>query len=230
MTALAALTRLCPPPETSPRPVDWDEAEAHLGIRLPGDYKRLAALYGPGVFAGYIHVFHPHGATEWVDLTGPVPARARAQLQRDLDGGTHPVPHDPRRLFAMAGTDNGERLFWITDPQDAPDAWRITVNEARGPRWFTFDGTVTEFLLAVLSGETTVPQFPKDLLDQATRFTPSQPVPRTPPQPPARPPASTAAVREWARANGYDLPARGRIPAEILEAWDRAGQPGAAGG
>ncbi|WP_244529883.1 Lsr2 family DNA-binding protein [Streptomyces wuyuanensis] len=28
-------------------------------------------------------------------------------------------------------------------------------------------------------------------------------------------------MREWARANGYDLPDRGRIPIEILKAWER---------
>ncbi|MFI6285169.1 histone-like nucleoid-structuring protein Lsr2 [Streptomyces sp. NPDC051018] len=229
MTALAELTRLCPPPETSPRPVGWDDVETRLGIRLPGDYKRLASVYGPGVFAGCIHVFHPHGASEWVDLTGPVPAGAREQLSRDRERGTHPVPHDPRRLFAMAGTDNGERLFRITDPQDAPDTWRVTVNEARGPRWFTFGGTLTRFLFAVLSGGTTVPQFPGDLLDQAMRFTPSSPVPRTPPGPPDPSPVATETVREWARAHGYDVPARGRVPAGIIEAWERAGRPGAGG-
>ncbi|MFJ8018576.1 histone-like nucleoid-structuring protein Lsr2 [Streptomyces sp. NPDC096339] len=29
-------------------------------------------------------------------------------------------------------------------------------------------------------------------------------------------------MREWARANGYQVPLRGRIPAEVLDAWQRA--------
>jgi Lsr2 len=33
---------------------------------------------------------------------------------------------------------------------------------------------------------------------------------------------STADIREWARANGYEVSDRGRIPAEIREAYDAA--------
>ncbi|MGW6771658.1 Lsr2 family DNA-binding protein [Streptomyces sp. NPDC055037] len=222
MTAIAALTQLCPPPPSPPPAIDWNGVEAGLGMRLPEDYKQLAATYGPGVFSGYIHIYHPHGATEWVDLTGPMPARIRAQLQLDYDRGTHPVPYDPQHLFAIGGTDNGEYLFWTTDPQGAPDTWRIAVNEARGPRWFTFDGTLTEFLTSVLSGETAVPQFPKDLLEQATNFAPSEPTLWSPAQAPTRPPVDTNIIREWARANGYEVADRGRITAEIREAWERA--------
>lgn len=31
-----------------------------------------------------------------------------------------------------------------------------------------------------------------------------------------------AAVREWARANGHDVPARGRVPAPVVQAWHEA--------
>ncbi|MGE7386891.1 Lsr2 family DNA-binding protein [Streptomyces sp. NPDC004126] len=32
----------------------------------------------------------------------------------------------------------------------------------------------------------------------------------------------TSSIRAWARANGYDVPARGRVPAEIRRAWEEA--------
>ncbi|WP_411112028.1 histone-like nucleoid-structuring protein Lsr2 [Streptomyces sp. c-19] len=32
---------------------------------------------------------------------------------------------------------------------------------------------------------------------------------------------SSSAIRAWARAHGYEVPDRGRIPAEILDAWQR---------
>lgn len=34
--------------------------------------------------------------------------------------------------------------------------------------------------------------------------------------------ASAREVRDWARANGYDVPDRGRVPNEIREAYDAA--------
>ncbi|MGW6979736.1 Lsr2 family DNA-binding protein [Streptomyces sp. NPDC054932] len=222
MTDIDALVQLCPPPP-GPRPaIDWDAVEATLGMRLPQDYKQLAAAYGPGRFYDYLSVYQPAGITEYVDITGPMPARIRAHLQRDYDQGTHPVPYDPRHMFAIGVTDNGEYLFWITDPHDAPDTWRIAVNEARGPRWFTFDGGLTEFLTSVLSGQTNVPQFPDDLLEGQTDFASSIPTGYRPTQTPDRPRVDLNTIREWARANGYQVPFRGRIPADIREAWERA--------
>lgn len=222
VTAIDALIQLCPPPQPPPPPANWDSVEARLGMPLSGDYKQLADVYGPGTFADYIHIFHPRGGTEWVELTGPVPGRVRAQLRHDRDTGSHPVPHPPDALFAFGGTDNGEYLFWVTEPRDDPDHWRIAVNEARGPRWFTFDGALTEFLTRVLNGRTGVPQFPGDLLQQPIAFTPSDPAAWTPPQKPTRPPVASQTIRDWARDNGYDLPDHGRTPAEIRDAWEQA--------
>ncbi|QNG17835.1 Lsr2 family protein [Rhodococcus triatomae] len=38
-----------------------------------------------------------------------------------------------------------------------------------------------------------------------------------------RDPSQTKAIREWAVANGYDISPRGRIPAEIEEAYQTSG-------
>ncbi|MFI1069613.1 histone-like nucleoid-structuring protein Lsr2 [Streptomyces puniciscabiei] len=44
-----------------------------------------------------------------------------------------------------------------------------------------------------------------------------------PPLPPAGvPTADPEAVREWARANGFDVPMRGRIPAAVRQAGEQA--------
>lgn len=132
------------------------------------------------------------------------------------------MPYDPDHLFACGVTGNGEYLFWITDPVPDSSRWRIAVNEARGPVWFTYDGTVTSFLVSVLTGETRVPQFPDDLLDAPPTFSPSHPV-LVKPQPYVAPFANdTGALRAWARENGYDVPPRGRVPADIRQAWEDA--------
>ncbi|WP_443744652.1 SMI1/KNR4 family protein [Streptomyces sudanensis] len=176
MTDLASLIRICPPPNP-PMGIHWDRVEAALGMSLPQDYKELADRYGPGDFCDYLGVFHPHGATEFSHLTGPVPGRVRAYLRKDYDQGTHPVPCDPDLLFVIGSTDNGEYIFWITEPKTDPDAWRIAVNEARGPRWYLHDGTLTDFLVAVLSGRVRVPQFPDSILDPPLPVQPRAPGP-----------------------------------------------------
>ncbi len=223
MTSFDDLVRLCPPPADPPR-VDWDAVEGTLAIRLPEDYKQLAAAFGPGAFCNFMRVHHPHGATDWVCLTGSMPATVRAQLEQDRNRGTDTGPHDPANLFAIGVTDNGEYLFWVSEPATEPDTWCIAVNEARGPGWYTFDGTLTDFLASVLSGTTRVPLFPDDLLAQGPSFAPSATASGDPePSAPSAPRALDGkTVRAWARANGYQVPDRGRIPAEVLTAWERA--------
>ncbi|MFE2263477.1 Lsr2 family DNA-binding protein [Streptomyces griseosporeus] len=220
MTIIDRLTRLCPPPAAPPA-VDWDTAEAALGFRLPEDYKELCAVYSPGAFAGFIRVFRPGGVTEWVDLTGPVPGDTQERLRGDRERG-RPVPHDPGSLFTVGVTDNGDHIYWVTEPREDPDAWHIAVEEGRGPGWFTFSGTLSEFLLSVLSGETVVPLFPEGLRSQAAVFVPSVPGPTGRPAAPPALPRDTNVIREWARANGYDVPARGRVPAAVIDAWVEA--------
>ncbi|WP_330334492.1 Lsr2 family protein [Streptomyces sp. NBC_00536] len=226
LAALAALTALCPPPESVPPAPDWNQVERELGMRLPQDYKELVATYGPGQFCGFISLHQPYGAGEWTDLTGPLPARLREQIEqvRHSTRTPWPLPHDPQHLFAMGTTANGDYLFWVTQPDTTPDAWAVAVNEALRAPWFTYPGTLTDFLLAILTGTTQVPIFPTDLLTTGTAFIPAAvrdtPAPQHPPRGPAN--TNTNTIRTWARANGHDLPHRGRIPLDILHAWEAA--------
>ncbi|MGW8952929.1 Lsr2 family DNA-binding protein [Streptomyces sp. NPDC055709] len=223
MTALTALTDLCPPPAAVPPSPDWTQVENTLGSGLPQDYKQLVAAYGPGRFCGFISLYQPHAPSEWADLTGPMPTRLRAQIEevRQAASRPWPLPHPPENLLAMGVTGNGDYLFWATRPSGAPDDWTIAVNEALCAPWFTYDGTVTEFLVDVLRGAVRVPMFPSDLLDAGITFTPSQ-LRCTAPAVEPQAPVGTHVIREWARTNGYDVPDRGRIPIGILQAWEQA--------
>ena len=223
MTSIDRLTSLCSPPPTAPS-TDWPSIEQSLGMPLPTDYKQIADTYGPGAFCDFLHLYHPHATTPWTSITGSMPDTIRAQLQHDRDGGTYPVPHDPRHLFVMGVTDNGEYLFWLTEPSADPEKWTMAANEARGPRWYTYNGGLADFLTAVLSGRVTVPLFPDGLLAHGVSFTPTTPAETpttadTAPQPAASTTTDTNDIRAWARANGYDVPDRGRLPVAILEAW-----------
>ncbi|MFD8637777.1 histone-like nucleoid-structuring protein Lsr2 [Streptomyces sp. NPDC059533] len=222
MTDIAALRRICPPPNTPQIPTDWNAVETELGMILPEDYKQLADTYGAGLYGDYINIFHPNANTPWTNLTGPMPARVRNQLRHDYDKGTHPVPYQPQHLFTIGVTSNGEYLFWITDPLRTPGNWHIAVNEARGPQWYTYEGTLTSFLTSLLNGEASAPQFPSDFPALPGTFAPSTAPAVEYTEAPARPAVSTETIREWARANGHQVPLRGRIPAEILDAWERS--------
>ncbi|WP_328859341.1 Lsr2 family DNA-binding protein [Streptomyces sp. NBC_00306] len=151
-----------------------------------------------------------------------MPERLRAQIEEVRQAARRPcpLPHPPEDLLAMGVTGNSDYLFWATQPWDVPDEWTIAVNEALRAPWFTYNGTVSEFLVDVLSANVRVPMFPSDLLDGGITFTPAQ-LRSTATAPASRTSVSTHVIREWARANGYDFPERGRIPVEIMQAWEQ---------
>ncbi|MEV4943848.1 Lsr2 family DNA-binding protein [Streptomyces zaomyceticus] len=221
MTALHALTALCPPPAVPPPAPDWSQVEDAWGTSLPQDYKELVTAYGPGRFCGFITLYQPHSPSAWIDLTGPLPARLRGQIEEVRQAARHPwpLPHSPENLFAMGVTDNGDYLFWVTQPAETPDQWTVAVNEALRAPWFSYTGSLTEFLVGVLGGTTRVPMFPRDLLRHGPTFTPSTPRSTSLETTTRMAPVSTRTIREWADANGFDLPERGRIPYDVVEAW-----------
>ncbi|WP_234337999.1 Lsr2 dimerization domain-containing protein [Streptomyces sp. NRRL WC-3725] len=101
------------------------------------------------------------------------------------------------------------------------DYKRLTATYDPG-RFANYPWILTRFLASVLSGDTTVPQFPGGLLQGGTCFEPSRLDKWSPPLPPARAPSHTQDIRAWGRANGYDVPMRGRIPAGVRQAWEQA--------
>ncbi|MFB7513059.1 histone-like nucleoid-structuring protein Lsr2 [Streptomyces sp. NPDC056144] len=119
----------------------------------------------------------------------------------------------------MGVTDNGDHLFWVTPPGGTPDEWTVAITEGLRPPWFTYDGSLTEFLVGVLDGTTRVPLFPRDLLENGPVFTPSAFESSTPAVIAARTSFRAREVRDWANAHGYGLPERGRIPIDVIEAW-----------
>src|SRR5579883_1207389 len=68
--SIERLMELVPPPQRIQRlPINWDRIESTLGIALPVDYKQLAELYGPGVFADSIVLYAPTSKEEFDLLT-----------------------------------------------------------------------------------------------------------------------------------------------------------------
>ncbi|WP_406130207.1 histone-like nucleoid-structuring protein Lsr2 [Streptomyces canus] len=61
-------------------------------------------------------------------------------------------------------------------------------------------------------------------MHQGATFTPSRRDNAAPLAPPIGRSVDTNAIREWARVNGHEVPGRGRVPAALRDAWERATQ------
>jgi len=123
MATIDDLVRLVPPPEA---PVDatgdWERVEADLGLELPSDFKMLIQRYGSGQFESFITPLNPFGPH-------PLLIADARRLQEDDQPFREENPElspyafypEPGGLLPWAGTDNGDRICWLTEGH--PHAW-----------------------------------------------------------------------------------------------------------
>lgn len=160
MTAFDDLTRLIPPP---PQPLwangDWDEVEAALGMELPPDFKQMVGAYGAYHFAEFLTPLTPFGGRDL--LVGP--AKRLLDQERNFrdsnpDACPYPFYPEPGGLLPWAGTDNGDRVCWLTDGQ--PDEWTVVCWNPRGWYYDAHPVAAVEFLVGWLSGHISTSVFP----------------------------------------------------------------------
>ncbi len=137
MSELDELTRLVPPPAHPPPLADWR-------IELPEDYRALIARYGAGTLAGAMLLVPGH-ANANVDLIAQIERQRwvlNYLIERDIE-----QPYAPETLMPWGWDESGNGLWWLMEGD-----WPVVANEARGEGWHRYDGTATQFLVALLSG------------------------------------------------------------------------------
>ncbi|MER5524040.1 SMI1/KNR4 family protein [Streptomyces sp. NPDC002677] len=177
-TAREELLRLVPPPtDAAVGAVDWARVEDELGVPLPYDYKWLSERYGPGGFDDFMTILHPRSEF-WPTRLVDAAERAAELLEQMPESLQKEVPYRIDHLLAVGKTDNGDTIYWVTEPEAAPDEWTVTANGARNTKWPYFDGGIVEFLVSVLSGATRMDVFPGDFPSARPAFAP-EPDPET---------------------------------------------------
>jgi hypothetical protein len=175
MTSIADLTRVCAPP-TGTGTYDWSGVHADLGVRIPGDYRAIVNTYGPGLFGNFLWVMMPSDDRPRMSIRTQIGAAREAfQMLADMLGNSAPEafpPYDVNALVPCAATNNGDTVYWITDRSTDPDQWHVTVQAARDPTWYEIDGSLLDFLVAVITGDYVCPVFPPEFPGSARAFTP----------------------------------------------------------
>jgi SMI1 / KNR4 family (SUKH-1) len=174
VTSVRDLVELVPPPDVVRPDIDWSSAEASVGTLLPDDYKNIIETYGPGKFGGFLHVFQPVSALLTIELA--FQARRQEEILDQIRAqGLEVIPYAPGELMAVAGTDNGDTLYWIKNASGGPGTWRITGNEARNDVWPEFSGGIAAFLYAIMSRTLRFPIFRSGFPGRRLTFDPYGP-------------------------------------------------------
>jgi hypothetical protein len=163
---------LRPPPSGGPT-ADWASVEAGVRTALPSDYKRYVDAYGFGRIDRFLWVFHPTTANRHFRLGDEISGQLDALRQVRDEGERIPYPLFPEDggILPWGRTDNGDVCYWLRRGSD-PDRWIVAVNESRGPDWDEFEGSMTEFLVAVLARRYTCFVFPDSFPSDDPAFEP----------------------------------------------------------
>jgi SUKH superfamily protein len=162
---------LTPPVEPFQAIGDWAAVEAELGTSLPSDYKQFIEAYGTGKINDFIMVFNPFASNRYVNLieagtvVGDAYRTSRANAPEYYDQRVYP---EPGGLLAVARTDNGNDIYWRTVGQ--PDAWTVVAYQGRGPNYYDYRGSLTEFLSGLLTRTLLCDVFPDDAFRSSPEF------------------------------------------------------------
>ncbi|TCO61152.1 SUKH superfamily protein [Actinocrispum wychmicini] len=130
--------------DPSSRAYDWAAIENSVGVGLPADYKRLMDGYGSLVVGGIFIVSPDDFLAEHERLANDL-----RDWFADEPEGARPIHPEPDGLLLCASTEGRDILWWDTSNPD-PDRWPILWDVEFDRH--TFNGTLTELLVADLTG------------------------------------------------------------------------------
>jgi len=174
-SAVQVLADLVQAPAGHPWAVDWSAVEARLSSKLPSDYKDYVASFGPGLLeGGYIRVAIPGIPDDWGSINYELfdhIALGRARLGWSRERVPHPIWPERGGLLSWGATIDADMFYWDTSTVDS-DRWTVVASDRSKDEWFSFAGSMSEFLVALLTRRTDVPFLAEDLGVPPLRFEP----------------------------------------------------------
>lgn len=174
--------------------IDWKQAEEEVGVALPPDFCELAGRFPYGVFQGYLSFLPSPASLEdlcerrladlrrWRDNTpddDEIKYRKYLEELAASEGEELPpepalfVPFplwpEPGGIFPWATGSHGEIFFWLRSGPDS-GSWPVVWCHGEDFEWEQFDGTTTEFLIALVSGLIDARQLGSPIFPPPPRF------------------------------------------------------------
>jgi len=135
--------------------VDWSQMGRDLGVKFPADYRELLAIV-PGVnIQNWLHLWHPlqRPLGSWRQrVTGwPRALEMFRELRPEFPFSTN---REPGGLLPWGDVNDDYVLCWHMN--GPVDQWPVVVVDYSLTEWELFQGSMSEFLVDLLSGATTV--------------------------------------------------------------------------
>jgi hypothetical protein len=162
---------------------------------LPPDYRELAERFPAGTFQGYLD-FNPgvltlidlcerrlSGLRRWRDHTPDDDEVAYRRYLEELEASqgrvlppdpevSYPFPlwPEPGGIYPWSEGDIA-LFFWLRNVSD-PGSWPVVWCHGEDDEWERFDGTITEFLIALVTGQVDIRRLSAPIFPPPPRFDP----------------------------------------------------------
>lgn len=180
---------------------DWPQAEDKLGLALPPDYLELARRFPVGTFQGYLDFLpYPDALADWCQrIIGDLrrwrdntPDESEIWVRERVEATegrtppdreiTYPFPlwPEPGGIYLWAEGGAGATFFWLRSTPD-PSSWPVVWCHGEDILWERFDGTASELLIALVTGQIDVRHLGSPIFPPPPRFdvwVSRKPVPR----------------------------------------------------
>jgi hypothetical protein len=83
-------------------------------------------------------------------------------LRASREKVAYPIWPEPGGLLSWGATDYADMFYWDTSPGH-PDRWTVVATTRGRYEWFSFAGSMSQFLVALLTRRITVPFLVADL-------------------------------------------------------------------
>ena len=130
----------------------WTQPAAKEKSHMPADHQALVRRFGAGCFNGFLWLWVPGCPNEYLDVDREAPAQLEVLKICAEQGEEVPAAAfaDPAVMFAWAGTDNGDTLWWLNDP--GKEGGQVLVSAVRPLEWEVFDMSCSRLLERFVAG------------------------------------------------------------------------------
>ncbi|MCO1574158.1 SMI1/KNR4 family protein [Crossiella sp. SN42] len=134
----------------------WQAVEQALAVRLPDDYKRFMANFPSGTFRGLIGINNPiESEPAWVSFHWEffdTLDRVRGWRDHEPERVPYPIFPESGGVIPWGDTNANHEFFWLPRSEN-PDEWSVVFSTADFERWGEYHGTMSEFVLGLVSGD-----------------------------------------------------------------------------
>lgn len=158
-------------PLGSGRGKPWPLIDDH--VCFPSDYRDFINQYGSGSIAGFMAIFSPFSANEYLNFFAQkklISEDFAYLVVEDADYYRFALYPAVPGLMPVGITDNGDTLFWlVTDPADS-DRWTTAIIACRSPEVEYFDLNLTDLLAGILSKKILSTSLPENFPPEPIKF------------------------------------------------------------